>query len=182
MKYMKSTIVEKVIFNILIGATIFFGWGNSTNVETKKSEETVLNNSEIDNSKLKIDIEELNLKDFERKTLGDLDIVADKLSKDGADASIDSILSEYYELNKKNSANIFYAKESGEFYLNPKQSVPKEYDPRKRAWYIETMKNTSYVSKQYTDVVSGRNIVTIARIVSRDNITIGVIGVDKIIN
>jgi hypothetical protein len=47
---------------------------------------------------------------------------------------------------------------------------------------MQTIKNTNYISKQYQDVVSGRNIVTIATIVSNDNTTIGVIGIDKYIN
>jgi methyl-accepting chemotaxis protein len=97
-------------------------------------------------------------------------------------SKINNILMEYYESNRANTANIFFAQESGGFYLNPKDILPQDYDARKREWYIQTMENTNYISKQYEDLLNGRNVITFARVVAKDNINIGVIGIDKFID
>jgi methyl-accepting chemotaxis protein len=100
----------------------------------------------------------------------------------GCNSTFNNILMEYYESNRANTANIFFAQESGGFYLTPKDILPQDYDARKREWYIQTIENTSYISKQYEDLLNGKNIITFARVVAKDNINIGVIGIDKFID
>lgn len=117
------------------------------------------------------------------KTSGTEDIktLCENLSKAGDATSINNLLKQYYESNMDKTSYVYFAAESGEFYLYPNQVLPKDYDARKRPWYTESIKNTNFISEQYQDITTGNNIITFAKAVSKDNVNIGVAGIDRII-
>jgi methyl-accepting chemotaxis protein len=179
---MKNTLVKNIAAIVLIGCTVIFSGCSSTSAKIQKNRESILSSAESIDRNPKESKEVLDLKVIEAKISDELILLADKLSKAEDVNSINNILIEYYESNRANTANIFFAQESGGFYLNPKDILPQDYDARKREWYIQTIKNTNYISKQYEDLLNGRNIITFARVVAKDNINIGVIGIDKFID
>jgi hypothetical protein len=179
---MKNTLVKNIAAIALIGCTVIFSGCSSTSAKIQKDRESILSSAESIDRNSKENKEVLALKAIEAKISDELIILADKLSKAGDVNSINNILMGYYESNRANTANIFFAQESGGFYLTPKDILPQDYDARKREWYIQTMENTNYISKQYEDLLNGRNNITFARVVAKDNINIGVIGIDKFID
>ena len=176
---MKNILIKKITAITLICTAIFFLGCMSITLRDNTDKESTISNSKDTSPESKGKNEGPDLKKKQSKTIEELNILADKLSKIEDVNLIKSTLNEYYELNKNSAPNLYFAQENGEFYLYPNQVLPQEYDARKREWYLKAIENKSYISELYQDIVANRNIFTVAVRVSKDKTNIGVIGIDK---
>lgn len=123
-----------------------------------------------------VDKVEINMKKLQTEAAEDLGILSEKLSKADNVDEVKEILEQYYKTSRNSIESIYFAKESGELYLYPKQNLPGDYDARKRPWYIEALENKEYTSEIYKAVATGRDIIYFAKSVSREGSKIGVVG------
>lgn len=172
--------LKKAVGVILIFCTLFL-LGCKNNATVVENNESSIKNSEQTNPSTNSSNNKINLNDIKTRAIEDIDILRDKLSKADDTNSINNILKEYYESNRDKVSFVYFANESGEFYLNPNEILPEGYDARKRTWYVEAIKNTNFISEQYQDIVSGNNIITFAKVVSKNNMNFGVVGIDRIV-
>lgn len=186
---MKNKLLKNITIIILIGCTLLLLGCSIINTKDNKNKENIMDKEiSIINDGVKVDSKseennkKINLKEEQKKATKDLKILSDKLSKAPDDNTINTILSEYYNLNKENTSHIFFGKESGEFYVYPTVNLPKEYDARKREWYVKTIENKEHISNPFQDVLSEKVIVTFAKLVSKDDTNIGVIAFDRVVN
>lgn len=80
---------------------------------------------------------------------------------------------------KESNSNIFssyFATTDGKFDIYPNSKMPEGFDPRERPWYKQAVDNKGKViiTLPFTDAQTGKNVVSIARIVERDGKVIGV--------
>ncbi|WP_308636379.1 methyl-accepting chemotaxis protein [Paenibacillus silvisoli] len=70
----------------------------------------------------------------------------------------------------------FVGTAKGEMLLSPLQELPKDFDPRKRPWYEEAMKQTGQiiVTPPYVNATDGKIVVTIAKAAPDRSFVIGV--------
>lgn len=73
---------------------------------------------------------------------------------------------------------IYSAKETGEMCIEPYVEFQKDYDPKKRTWYINTKKEGNYISDTYTDIISGNKIITITQDIYENGKFIGGVRLD----
>lgn len=185
---MKSKLLKNITTILLICcASLLLGCSIISTKDNKNKENIMDKEISIINDGVKVDSKseenkKINLKEEEKKAAKDLKGLSDKLSKAPDDNTINTILSEYYNLNKENTSHIFFGKESGEFYVYPTVELPKEYDARKREWYIKAIENKEHVSNPFQDILSEKFIVTFAKLVSKDDTNIGVIAFDRVVN
>lgn len=186
---MKNKLLKNIATIVLIGCTsLLLGCGIINTKDDKNKENIMDKEISIINGGVTVDSRSeennkgINLKEEQKKAAKDLKILADKLCKAADDNAINTILSEYYNLNKDNTVNIFFGKESGDFYVYPTVNLPKDYDARKREWYIKAIENKEHVSNPFRDISSEKVIVTFAKLVSKDDANIGVIAFDRVVN
>jgi len=76
--------------------------------------------------------------------------------------------------------NAYFAIETKEMYIYPKQSLPDGYDPTSRGWYKEALSNKGNViiTPPYENASTGANVITIAKAVVKDNKVVGVVAID----
>ena len=67
--------------------------------------------------------------------------------------------------------------ETGVFVREPNISVPNDYDPRKRDWYIQAMENKgeAVISDPYVDAASNELVITVSKMTADGS---GVLGID----
>ncbi len=136
-----TTIILICCASLLLGCSIISAKDNKNKENIMEKEISIINNGVTVDSKSEENNKKINLKEEQKKAVKDLKVLSDKLSKAPDDNTINTILSEYYNLNKDNTLNIYFGKESGEFYVCPTVNLSKEYDARKRKWYIKTIEN-----------------------------------------
>lgn len=76
---------------------------------------------------------------------------------------------------------IYYGEESDGGYVQSLNDIlPEGYEARNRPWYIEAKnkKEEIVIQSPYTDVTTGKTIITISKAVIKDGQLIGVIGMD----
>ena len=86
-----------------------------------------------------------------------------------------------FEKTHGNIMNTYLGTSVGQMYLQPIQSLPAGYDPRKRPWYIDAMQHTGQViiTAPYVDASTGDLVITIAKTLSDNS---GVMAVDLNLN
>lgn len=84
------------------------------------------------------------------------------------------------ETNKQDYLNVYMGLNNKQLLLYPAATLPKDYDPTKRDWYMGALKNTGkiYFSKLYTDIATGQTVLSISKAVVNNNNVIGVVGID----
>lgn len=124
-----------------------------------------------------------NSKENKAQSLKDLSKLSDKLIKTTDASSINSILKEYYELNSTNVTNVYFGQTNGFFYSYPNVEafLPAGFDPRKREWYMKAIENGNFSSEPIQDISNGNTLVNYAKAISKDNISIGVVAIDRLI-
>ncbi|WP_339232224.1 methyl-accepting chemotaxis protein [Geobacillus sp. FSL W8-0032] len=75
---------------------------------------------------------------------------------------------------------IYMGTEQKRIYVTPYAQFPKGYDPTTRVWYKEAVKRPDEVvwTEPYIDAITGKYVVTLAKAVSENGHTMGVIGID----
>lgn len=75
--------------------------------------------------------------------------------------------------------SVYLGEENGTFTISPKAEMPKDYDPRKRPWYIDTAKAMStQLTEPYVDMATNKVVISACVPVSADGKLIGVFGGD----
>lgn len=106
----------------------------------------------------------------------DIELLSRQLKKDSSPEKWQMQLDEYQSLHPELEGTSIGTAE-GKFFISPKTEMPPDYDPRKRAWYIEARKQTSKVviTSPHVSKASGNVIVTISKVTEDGN---GVVGID----
>lgn len=90
------------------------------------------------------------------------------------------MLKDYYD-SHPGCANVFFGTEDGKYYIYPEATMPEDYDPRSRDWYINSVKNNAlYWSNPYKSLATGDVVTACGVPVYKDeNKTqlVGVVGV-----
>ncbi|WXR62515.1 cache domain-containing protein [Peptostreptococcaceae bacterium AGR-M142] len=159
--------IKKFVFLIilLIPLTLF-------NACTFQVNAGAMQNQNEENSKLtQIENLESNLKEDVDK----FNKLADELIKLQNDDNIDSKLQELRDKNKDRYDYVFYYKESNDtIYINPKTTLPQDYNPKERIWYKKALENKDnensiYYSTPYKDFITENEIVSISKILKDEN-------------
>jgi len=100
--------------------------------------------------------------------------------KDGDNLSYISDLLKTIKDSNADVMNAYFAIETKEMYIYPKQSLPDGYDPTSRGWYKEALSNKGNViiTPPYEDASTGANVITMAKAVVKDNKVVGVVAID----
>ncbi len=96
------------------------------------------------------------------------------------------VLKEYFDEQIKNGINgvetIYLANKNEIFLISPYVQLPDNYDPSVRAWYESAMNKSIYISDTFIDAQSDEIMVTVSAKVKLENDTIGILGIDFIID
>jgi len=122
--------LKNTVGAILIFCTLFL-LGCEKNTTVVENNESIIKNSDQIKTSANSSNDKINLNDIKTRIIEDLNMLSDKLSKVEDANSIHKILNEYYESNRDKVAFVYFANESGEFYLNPNEILPEGYDARK---------------------------------------------------
>lgn len=57
--------------------------------------------------------------------------------------------------------------------------LPEDYDATERQWYIK-VKDDEYYIDEYEDAISKKKIITLSKVLYKEDILIGVVGIDII--
>ncbi|WP_370673694.1 methyl-accepting chemotaxis protein [Pleomorphomonas sp. PLEO] len=75
--------------------------------------------------------------------------------------------------------SVYLGEENGAFTISPKADMPKDYDPRKRPWFIDTAKAMStQLTEPYVDLATNKIVISACVPVSANGKLIGVFGGD----
>ncbi len=75
--------------------------------------------------------------------------------------------------------SVYLGDETGAFTIVPKTDMPAGYDPRKRGWYMDTVKSMSVVlTEPYVDLATGQTVISACVPVAPDGKLAGVFGGD----
>jgi methyl-accepting chemotaxis protein len=175
---MKNATIKMILITIILGClTVSAGCTYSFRLEASKA--GTLNNGQTIDKTVETGIVEADYTKEKEKLLRDTDLLAEGILKaDGAE-SIKAVLENYYKVDSSSVICVYYAGESGEFYIFPNQELIKDYDARTRPWYKQATENKIYVSQCRDDVVSGKIILTAAKSIIKNNGNTGVVGVDR---
>jgi len=108
----------------------------------------------------------------------ELDIFINKLKSTEDETEINEALEMFQNNIDLIGSNIYFANETGQFYMYPNIELPEDYDARTRQWYIQAMKDEIYISEVYIDYATEDGMITIAKKVTIDDSIIGVVGLD----
>ncbi|QZY55037.1 cache domain-containing protein [Crassaminicella profunda] len=100
---------------------------------------------------------------------------------DADEENIHKALKDFKENTLENIEDMYFAKEdSKKFYTYPViEDLPEDYDPRKRPWY-EKAKEDEYYIDEFSNKVTGKKIIAISKAIYKDEVCIGVVGIDLI--
>lgn len=173
---------NRLLKNIAVIALVIFSaaLAGCTKITIKVQKEKELTPSKIVSTSPSPEVNkvEINLKELQTEAAEDLVILSEKLSKADNVDGVKEILEQYYKSSGNSIENIYFAKESGEIFLYPEHNLPEDYDARKRPWYTKALENGEYTSEVYKDVAVGRDLISFAKAVSREENNIGVVGID----
>jgi len=144
---------------------------NKNNLQKTKTNTTQVNKTTAESENIKVENQAA-------KMMIEVTNLSNRLSKAQDSESINLILKEYQNSNI-NNMGVYFAKETGEFYLVPNVKLPEDYDPKKRSWYVSAIEKGSYISSTYQDISNGKKVITVSKTVYRDNKAIGVVGIDQ---
>jgi len=75
--------------------------------------------------------------------------------------------------------SVYLGEENGAFTISPKADMPRDYDPRKRPWYMDTAKAMStQLTEPYLDLATNKIVISACVPVSAGGKLIGVFGGD----
>ena len=177
----KYNIKNKVLFIVLIGFVLSFsilGFLNTSNAYTSEYKLVEEKNLEMVN----------NTSDFIEDYLKSKIVVVESVAKQLSKIDIDNQNSEFLSKlvlgrDAGGFADLYlgYEKDgslilsTGEIY----DLASKNYDARKRPWYMKAIElNKSSVSEPYTDVVTGKLIISVVTPLIVNDKTVGVVGSD----
>lgn len=163
-----SFITVLLLPGLLIGSLSYFTIKNKIE---EKMLETARNNTQILNA---IITDTINTK------ISDVNYLSGffNASNIGKNTSRETLnLLEQYQDNHSELLASYVGTEEGLMLLKPDQELPDGYDPRKREWYQESMKDTehAYVTSPYIDAFTGKVIVSITKALNDGS---GVVGFD----
>ena len=177
----KYNIKNKVLFIVLIGFVLSFsilGFLNTSNAYTSEYKLVEEKNLEMVNNTSDF------IEDYLKSKIVVVESVAKQLSKIDIDNQNNEFLSklvlgrdaggfaDLYLGYEKDGALIL---STGEIY----DLASKNYDARKRPWYMKAIElNKSSVSEPYTDVVTGKLIISVVTPLIVNDKTVGVVGSD----
>jgi hypothetical protein len=77
--------------------------------------------------------------------------------------------------------NVYFASTEGKMNLWPAQDLPADYDPRERPWYTNALTYDFDVAEVYEDAAVGQYMQTISKTVMVNDVVIGVLGMDFLV-
>jgi len=177
----KYNIKNKVLFIVLIGFVLSFsilGFLNTSNAYTSEYKLVEEKNLEMVNNTSDF------IEDYLKSKIVVVESVAKQLSKIDIDNQNNEFLSKLVlGRDAGGFADLYlgYEKDgslilsTGEIY----DLASKNYDARKRPWYMKAIElNKSSVSEPYTDVVTGKLIISVVTPLIVNDKTVGVVGSD----
>lgn len=87
----------------------------------------------------------------------------------------------FSEIEVESERLYFTTEDDGKMFLYPEAPLPKDYDGRTRPWYVQAKEKGYYVAELYKDAVTGENILTYAKALYKDDMLLGVFGIDIVI-
>ncbi|HOA16699.1 MAG TPA: methyl-accepting chemotaxis protein [Fervidobacterium sp.] len=80
----------------------------------------------------------------------------------------------------KDVLSVYVGLKDKRMYLKPDQELPSDYDPTSRSWYKDAIANVGNViiTEPYTDVGTGKIVITVAKAVRSEEGITGVVGID----
>lgn len=98
-----------------------------------------------------------------------------------SDLSGDKLREELVALTDINSEviSVYVGYTDKKFFSGDKEPMPEGYDPTERDWYKDTIgKNKIVVSAPYTDITTGKTVISVTSEVVKNGKVIGVLGID----
>jgi methyl-accepting chemotaxis protein len=179
---MKNRLLKSIIVIALIVLSAALAGCAKITFKVQEEKETTPSKIVSTSSSPEVNKVEINLEELQTQETEELGILSEKLSKADDVGRIKEILEQHYNAKGSSIESVYFAKESGEFYIFPEQSLTGDYDARKRPWYIGALENKEYISEVYKDIVTRRDNISFARSVSREGNNIGVVGIGIIID
>ncbi len=125
-------------------------------------------------------IEEYDLKISDAKEK--LNLLCQQISSDLNLESIKKALIDFRKNTGDESIQqIYFAKETGELYIEPEKEFPDDFDARVRPWYRHTKEEGEYTSDMYIDTYNREIATTITKGIYENGKFIGVVGLDLIL-
>ncbi len=80
----------------------------------------------------------------------------------------------------KDVLSVYVGLKDKRMYLKPDQELPADYDPTSRSWYKDAIANAGkiIITEPYTDVGTGKTVITVAKAVRSEEGITGVVGID----
>lgn len=115
------------------------------------------------------------------KKINDVQYFSQKLTtKSPDDPQLHKTLNEYFQLHPE-IQSVYLGSTTGDFVREPFAKMADDYDPRKRVWYIDAVKNKGEViiSEPYVAASTGETVVTVSKYLQDGS---GVVGIDIKLN
>ncbi|KLO21150.1 HD domain-containing phosphohydrolase [Marinitoga sp. 1155] len=97
-----------------------------------------------------------------------LNTVSDKI-KSSDNVNINEILKTTYEFYKADIEYIFFADKSGQLYIYPEISIPKNFNFKDKKWYKYALKEEFSLTNSYADIEKTKIVITISKAVFNEN-------------
>jgi len=95
--------------------------------------------------------------------------------------ALKNFFNEEIENTKVQIETIYLANKNEIYLITPYVQLPDNYDPNVRPWYESAIKENIYISDTYVDRESNRTIVTVSAKIELGDNSIGVLGIDFVI-
>jgi len=76
--------------------------------------------------------------------------------------------------------NVYVGTKDGLMFIRPDQEFPPDFDPRNRPWYKDAIAspNSYIVTEPYSDITTGKPIISVAKAVASNGEYVGVVAID----
>lgn len=166
----------KVSILLFVLVSIFLGYAKISGFIGRNGDSSVSSVIEVNGNSARKDEPILENKRQQLTRLSDA--LSKELSKAQSRESFETLMKNFLESNSSIISAVYFASVSGEFYVFPKQTLPKDYDARTRPWYKSALEGGVYLSEFFADAASNRKLIAVARAVYKDNAAVGVLGMD----
>lgn len=170
---MKTRLAVTLIAVLIVPSLII---GYSSSYFSKK----VIEQRTIDDANQNVEILKTKINETIQPRIQDVNYFAEHITakqyKQKKNEQIRTQFQQYKNLNDT-VINVYVGTTKGLMIIEPKQALPKGYDPRERSWYKEAMakKGETIITEPYQDAVTGNMVITVAKTTNDGS---GVVAVD----
>lgn len=139
--------------------------------------ESIVENTEteiVENNQVN---ESINNRDVET-ALSDLEGISQSIVLNDKNFEINKYFEAYIASSSLDIVTVYLGTEEGNFYLMPHAELPESYDSRERPWYKYAIENGVYISDTYEDIMTNETIQTVAIVIKKEGVLLGVIAMD----